>query len=520
MTMCSETRAPLEVSVISSALPGPLADSLTELGMAGICDVDLYCFGESDLLLLKEEGLAEAVEGTNASRLCDPGAVARWISRQVETAEGRAGVKLRPRALATNLAELANPGDQGPDPDLRSSSTQSLGVLLAAALLLDISVVEIVCGRVFYSFGFDNGDVWEYHVRRADSEQVASKFAESLGDALAFAYEAHGESLGSLAVALEVEPGCVYLNSSLDETVRILAQVKKEPRCRLWWNHIGVNLDVGHLLMGGENPSNVALRKLSAGEALLDRVVHMHVSDHSDTHFCDLPVGSLHPMADFEPWLALFAARTARNRPGVPVCSGVVAVELEASQGMGDILSSYSRVRSAVGAPPVRLSLPGPLEVVAVAEVPRIEVTTIRPSVYLCVGSEDDAALVTPLQNALKEAGVDCWIERDEICVGDSRVGKVQQGLSDSEYLVAFVSDALMSNALQLTALNSVLSQQIRTGQKRVLPVLMGEPAGLLERLPLLEGYAPYKWGDGVAGLANIIRKELRRRDLPGPDTD
>jgi len=500
----------ISTSVITSCAQAPLSDALTQLGSIGISDVDIYCFSEPDLVLLREKGLASPIGNTGSSVASDPEEILAWVKEQVNVAEDKTKVQFRVHALATNLPHISNPGKKGIDPKLRKGAIRTLATLIGLAVRLDVKVVEIVCGRRFYSYGFEKDDGWQYHVRRVPWSDALKTLSDSLGKALAIAYREAGETLKDVCLALEIEPGCVFLNSNLQNLLSILDTLSKDPQHSLWWHkHIGVNLDVGHMFMIGENPGSFDALQLSDGSSLLSRVVHMHLSDHSDTHFCDLPPGTFHSQREFLPWIELFLRRTSQAEAGAPSCSGVVAVELEACQSRDEVLRSYRYVRDAVQSAHRMLDA-------GHSEDPGVETSEDLPAqpevrdVFLCHASEDTEQYVVPFTRELTAVGISFWQSEYEIKWGDSIPYAISDGLRRCRYVIPLLSATAIQKPWVVAELNSVLQPQIEERRKRIFPLIIGDPQPILAEVPLLGSYSHRRWKqESLSDLAVQLKQIL-----------
>ncbi len=141
---------------------------------------------------------------------------------------------------------------------------------------------------------------------------------------------------------------------------------------------VGLNVDVGHMLLLGVEPWQIspvawfdgfatwdagrrgyreagedAAAMRCASEGLTFDIVHYHLSDHHSVHYADLPPGEHHGSADFEPWIRQAYALAQLSRPAYELQAPVVhpnftqamAIELEASAlGVDRVVKAYARV--------------------------------------------------------------------------------------------------------------------------------------------------------------------------------
>jgi hypothetical protein len=108
--------------------------------------------------------------------------------------------------------------------------------------------------------------------------------------------------------------------------------------------------------------------------------------------------------------------------------------------------------------------------------------------VFLCHYS-GDAPLADRLQRALTAAGVSVWYDGVEIKLGDSIVGKMQEGIQKSRHgLILFTPGFLSSKTgFRWGEVEAYLSDQLATGRTHILPLAAGvEHDEYSRKLPLL----------------------------------
>jgi hypothetical protein len=144
--------------------------------------------------------------------------------------------------------------------------------------------------------------------------------------------------------------------------------------------------------------------------------------------------------------------------------------------------------------------------------------------IFLCHASEDKSAVVRPLASAFERDGFSVWLDEAEIAWGDSITSKVNEGLKLSRYVVVVLSRAFLAKNWPKQELWAVLSIEARTGQVKVLPILVGTHADVeyfLAEFPLLDGKRYLLW-DGapqpvVREFRDLIGKHLPN-DQQGTD--
>ena len=115
-----------------------------------------------------------------------------------------------------------------------------------------------------------------------------------------------------------------------------------------------------------------------------------------------------------------------------------------------------------------------------------LSVDAMSYDVFLSYASTDRAAIVEPLLQKLQEQGVHSWCDVHEIRWGDSIVERIQEGLGETRFVIAFISKAYLERRWTMKELRTAMAQQV-SGRTTVLPVLMGvSPEELGDSLPFL----------------------------------
>lgn len=263
------------------------------------------------------------------------------------------------RSVATNIPGLASP-----DETVRAKAARALMVALHMAEMLGAGSVELVCGAptrradLVPSVALLRStpeDEEKDSVRLRATEQVVKSLVEVGGVA---------QRLGSV-LALEIEPGLCFVNNSVSRCMRIIDRVTEcSPALA---PHIGINCDVGHMLLLGEQPGPIGdeVRHLaeqfgrwphidSQAVRFAERTVSFHLSDHASSHHSDLPPGSYHGREEFRPWVEFYRglckAKRHEDIGGAAVSvhpgfQGVASLELEACEDPERVAGAYSTFR-------------------------------------------------------------------------------------------------------------------------------------------------------------------------------
>jgi TIR domain-containing protein len=131
--------------------------------------------------------------------------------------------------------------------------------------------------------------------------------------------------------------------------------------------------------------------------------------------------------------------------------------------------------------------------------------------IFICHASEDKEAVVRPLAKGFRANGISCWIDEAEISWGDSIVGKVNEGLAKSKFVLVVLSQKFLEKHWPQHELNAALNDEASSGEVKVLPLIVGDGPGrkeILAQLPLLRGKLFLVW----EGVPDQIVSELQKR--------
>ncbi len=327
---------PCRVSVISSSRVGPTTDSLRWLADWGVRYIDLYAFQDDDKDDLKDMCARRPQTVTDLCRhMRVDDVAARLVESLPPAMQSRVGTADSPfRALASSFPEVSDP-----QKDVRKRACEAVLNCARLADRLGAACVEVV-GGPSVKFRVDgrrgsrrpadsSGIILGRPPRRPQpiaGKSVVTERRECLAASLgSISAEIAKEGL-NVVVALEVEPGPAYLVPTPEVALAVLAMVDAESPATA--SRVGLNLDIGHMLLledRGLRPSD-AFKSPDA----LNRVFHAHISDHSLAHFADLAVPTFHTRSAYDPWLRLYRDLAAQPEQ-YPMCSGAVAVEMEAA---------------------------------------------------------------------------------------------------------------------------------------------------------------------------------------------
>jgi hypothetical protein len=90
--------------------------------------------------------------------------------------------------------------------------------------------------------------------------------------------------------------------------------------------------------------------------------------------------------------------------------------------------------------------------------------------VFISHASEDKDAVVRPLANALKDAGLQVWYDEFELKIGDSLRRKIDAGLARSRFGVVVLSKAFLTKGWTNYELDGIITRTV-SGEQVLLPV-------------------------------------------------
>jgi len=139
--------------------------------------------------------------------------------------------------------------------------------------------------------------------------------------------------------------------------------------------------------------------------------------------------------------------------------------------------------------------------------------------VFICHASEDKANVAEPLYNHFDAVGISCWYDRGEILWGDSIVGKINEGLKCSRFVIVIVSPALLQKSWATKEMNAALSQEIDLGRTRVLPLMVGsdeEIQQITNELAIQRDKRYIRWSGNPEEIEGELRALIRRENVRG----
>jgi len=135
----------------------------------------------------------------------------------------------------------------------------------------------------------------------------------------------------------------------------------------------------------------------------------------------------------------------------------------------------------------------------------------ISYTIFISHASEDKEAIIEPIVKALEKGGITYWYDKNEIKWGDSISSKINEGLENAKYGIVVLSENFINKGWTKAELNSLLNIEFSNGQKKVLPLIVGDEENILSKLPLLRDKKYLVWNGNpflvVNELKNILGK-------------
>jgi sugar phosphate isomerase/epimerase len=283
--------------------------------------VELYAFMQSDA----DHGLARLAQGLHAERprnalqilaqLHNIESVADWL---VDVFGDRKIV-----AMSTFLPEImAHPRHN----TAHEAAVEALISLVRLAKALrdrkhPVHTLELVGGSLVNGLWLATGKN-QYVINRVEPEAGVDRLLERLGQVGAEAKKL------DLRLSLELEPGPLFTIGTLNALRLICHRLDTRPDDDPLRHCLGFNLDIPHWAF----LEKIDVAILRREPAILNRIVHAHVSDHSLGHITDSRTRLFHSEIQFSDWLRLIGELSEgmhKKNDGLAF-SGYLTCELEA----------------------------------------------------------------------------------------------------------------------------------------------------------------------------------------------
>jgi hypothetical protein len=139
---------------------------------------------------------------------------------------------------------------------------------------------------------------------------------------------------------------------------------------------------------------------------------------------------------------------------------------------------------------------------------------------FISHASTDKPRYIQPLAGCLANRQVTFWLDALEVAWGDSIPLRVNEGLSQSRYLLVCLSSNFLRRPWPEAELASALAIQNAMGQKRVLPLILNSKEEVFAKYPLIASLAYREYVDPpdslVDDIVTIVRSPSRTPGKPG----
>ncbi|MFB0504707.1 MAG: toll/interleukin-1 receptor domain-containing protein [Candidatus Bathyarchaeia archaeon] len=125
-------------------------------------------------------------------------------------------------------------------------------------------------------------------------------------------------------------------------------------------------------------------------------------------------------------------------------------------------------------------------------------------SIFVCHSSKDHS-FVDWLKRELGKKGIFVWIDEGEISVGDSLIGKIEEGIKNTNYFGAVLSENSITSNWVRRELEMAITKEILGDRVFVLPIIIGDCD-----IPLYlktKKYADFRKSDriGLRDLSDVL---------------
>jgi hypothetical protein len=134
--------------------------------------------------------------------------------------------------------------------------------------------------------------------------------------------------------------------------------------------------------------------------------------------------------------------------------------------------------------------------------------------VFICHASDDKDALVRPLAEALRQAGVRVWFDEFSLQAGDSLRQSIDKGLASCSYGLVILSGAFFRKRWAQRELNGLVAREMAEGRTVVIPIWYGMThAQVVQESPTLADTLALKYEGDLSHLVEQVVARLRLDD-------
>jgi hypothetical protein len=134
-----------------------------------------------------------------------------------------------------------------------------------------------------------------------------------------------------------------------------------------------------------------------------------------------------------------------------------------------------------------------------------------RPTIFLCHDSRDKKS-VEELYFALTRKSINVWFDKYSLEIGDSLTENIAKGLEEANHGIIFISKNFLSNDKWVKfELQTLMSKQIYTKEKTILPIWLDIEEKDLERHHWLREKVAVKFSEGIDVVSNKIISAIKK---------
>ncbi|EME01864.1 hypothetical protein B381_01649 [Stutzerimonas stutzeri NF13] len=130
--------------------------------------------------------------------------------------------------------------------------------------------------------------------------------------------------------------------------------------------------------------------------------------------------------------------------------------------------------------------------------------------VFLCHASEDKDAIVKPLYEELIGLGLNVFLDSEEIGWGDSLIDVINKALHKSKHVIAVMTENSVEKKWPQKEINAVLSNEIKHGKNKLLPLIHGDAEEILGQNFLMSDKLYKEWKGNPREIAQAVLALLK----------
>jgi hypothetical protein len=155
-----------------------------------------------------------------------------------------------------------------------------------------------------------------------------------------------------------------------------------------------------------------------------------------------------------------------------------------------------------------------------ITSIPQPDLTTIasqisssnKPDAFICHASEDKESVADPLFEALRTHGLNIWYDEFSLRIGDSLSGKIDEGLTQSNYAIIIVSKKFFEKNWPQHEYHAIYNKQVNSNKRIILPVWHDVSREEVEKHSvLLADIVAQKTSNGIETVATNLYKVIRQ---------